>query len=197
MVVMSSCCFDGPLVCTIIALSLPSQTHPVPGSRSLKQGGQVPFGLGILNLPPPLAPHHLFLKQTLFSRASALLHFPQHDRRTHGQEFGADFSSIRTALNTVTRWVRVSGTGRSVFGEGSTAAWPVPWLSLPPHVTRSINGDYFQAENISAPSVVPFGSYSMTDFHLPPQRTPHFSGPRADGREGEPSLGKRANQGRA
>lgn len=84
-----------------------------------------------------------------------------------------------------------------MFGEGHTAAWPMPWLSFLPHVTRSINEGYFQAENISAPSVVPFGSYSMTDFHLLPQRTPHFSGPRADGREGEPSLGKRAKQGRA
>lgn len=108
MAVMSSCCFDGPLMCTIIALSLPSQTHPVPGSRSLKQGGQVPFGLGILNAP--FIPYHLFPSR-LFPRASAFLHFPQQDRRTHGQEFGADFSSVRAALNTVTGWVRVSSTG--------------------------------------------------------------------------------------
>lgn len=64
MAVMSSCCFDGPLMCTIIALSLPSQTHPVPGSRSLKQGGQVPFGLGILNAP--FIPYHLFPSRLCF-----------------------------------------------------------------------------------------------------------------------------------
>lgn len=177
-------------MCTIIALSL-SKSNPACARQQVPEaGGQVPFGQGISSLP--FSSYHLVLKPILFSQASAFLYFPQQGRRDYGQargrKLGSDFSRV-IVFNIVTCWVMVSMIEE--FGEANIAAWLMVWLSSPPHVTCSIKGSYFHSENISAPSVVPFGSYSMTDFHLLPQRTPHFAAPRADGQEGEPSLGNR------
>lgn len=63
MVVMISWCFDGPLMCTIIALSL-SKPNPACARQQVpRAGGQVPFGQGISSLP--FSAYHLALKQIL------------------------------------------------------------------------------------------------------------------------------------
>lgn len=61
-----------------------------------------------------------------------------------------------------------------MFVEASTAAGLMVWLSFLSPIICSTKGGYFQFENVPAPSAVPVGSYAVIDFHLLPQRTPHF-----------------------